>query len=73
MTILSDLQAGRKYSFGAYGIATVLAGLGRYDEAIVWFEKAADDGTMRPNIMSPVFDELRRDPRFARIKARMGL
>jgi TolB-like protein/tetratricopeptide (TPR) repeat protein len=73
LKILSDLLAGRKYSFGPFGIATVYAGLGNYDEAFAWLDKAADDGTMRPNIMSPMFDELRRDPRFARIKARIGL
>jgi len=73
MMILSDLQTGRKNSFGPFGIATVYAGLGNYNEAFAWLEKATEDGTLRPNIMSPMFDDLRRDPRFARVQAQMGL
>jgi tetratricopeptide (TPR) repeat protein len=73
MTILSDLLAGRKYSHGAFGIATVYTGLGDFDAAFPWFEKAVDEASMRPYIMGPMFEDVRRDARFARVKRRMGL
>ena len=72
-SILSDLLAGRKYSHGAFGIATVHAGLGNDDEAFVWLEKAVDESTVRVYLMGPMFDDLHRDPRFAGIKRRLGL
>ena len=71
--ILSDLLAGREYSHGAFGIATVYMGLRDYDEAFNWLDKAVDEHSTRPYLMGPMFEELRRDPRFARVKARLGL
>jgi TolB-like protein len=73
MAILSDLRAGRKDSHGAFGIATVYTGLQNYDSAFVYFEKAADEWSMRPYIMYPMFADIHRDPRFARLKRRMGV
>jgi TolB-like protein/tetratricopeptide (TPR) repeat protein len=73
MNVLSDLLTGRTYGHGAFGIASVYAGLGNYDEAFAWLDKAVDEGSMRPPIMGPMFDDLRRDPRFARVKKRLGL
>jgi tetratricopeptide (TPR) repeat protein len=73
MNVLSDLLTGRKYSHGAFGIASVYAGLGNYDEAFAWLDKAVDEGSLRPYITGPMFEELRRDPRFARLKKRLGL
>lgn len=73
MTILSDLQAGRKDSHGAFGIAAVYAGLRNYDQAFAWLDKAVDQNSMRPYIMGPMFDDLHRDPRFARFEQRMGI
>lgn len=73
MQVLSDLRSGRKYSHGAFGIASVYAGLGNYDEAFVWLDKAVDEGSLRPLIMLPMFEDLRRDPRFARVTRRVGL
>lgn len=69
--ILSDLLAGRKRSHGAFGIATIYAGLGAYDRAFAWLDKAADEGTVRIHLMGPMFADLRRDPRFERLKRRM--
>lgn len=71
-TILSDLLAGRRYSHGAFGVATVYAGLGDYDATFAWLDKSVDERTMRPYIMGPLFEDLRRDARFARLKERMG-
>jgi serine/threonine-protein kinase len=73
MSILSDLLSGRTDSHGAFGIATVYAGLGNYDSAFVWLDRAVEERTVRPYLMGPMFDDLRRDPRFSRVKARMGL
>jgi serine/threonine-protein kinase len=70
--ILSDLRTGRQYSHGAFGIATIYAGLGVYDSAFVWLDRAADEGSLRPYIMGPMFEDLRREPRFARFKKRIG-
>lgn len=43
------------------------------DEAFVWLDKAVDEGSLRPRIMLPMFEDLRRDPRFARVTRRVGL
>jgi len=72
-SILSDLRAGRTYSHGAFGIATVYTGLRDYDEALAWLDKAVDEKSVRVYLVGPMFDELRRDARFARVKRRIGL
>jgi eukaryotic-like serine/threonine-protein kinase len=71
--ILDDLLTGRKYSHGAFGIATVYAGLQNYDEAFAWLAKAVDERTDRVYLMGPMFADLQRDPRFAEIRRRMRL
>jgi len=71
--ILDDLLTGRKYSHGAFGIASVYMGLGNYDAAFVWLAKAVDEYSVRIYLMGPMFAELRRDPRFADIRRRMRL
>lgn len=72
-SILSDLLAGRKYSHGAFGIATVYAGLRDYDEAFAWLDKAVDENSVRVYLTGPMFDDLRRDARFDRVRRRIGL
>ena len=71
--ILADLLAGRQDSHGAFGIAIVYAGLGDFDAAFPWLERAVDERSWRPYLWGPMLDDLRRDPRFARVKRRMGL
>ncbi|MEJ7760795.1 MAG: protein kinase [Gemmatimonadaceae bacterium] len=71
--ILSDLQAGRKRSDGAFGIATIYAGLGEYDRAFAWLDKAVDEGSVRIYLMGPMFADLRRDSRFERLKRRLRM
>jgi TolB-like protein len=73
LIILDDLLAGREDSLGPFGIFSVYAGLGDYDQAFVWLEKAVDENKMRPYIMGPMFEELRLDPRFAGIKKKLGV
>ena len=67
--ILDDLTAGREYSHGAFGIAVVHAGLGDHDQAFLWLERSVEEHSWRPYIMDPLFEELHRDPRFARLGA----
>jgi serine/threonine-protein kinase len=71
--ILNDLLSGRRKSHGSFGIASVYLGLGQLDEALAWMEKAATEGTVRVYVMGPMFDELRRDPRFERVRRRLRL
>ncbi len=70
-SILSDLVAGRTYSHGSFGVATVYAGMRDYDRAFLWLYRATEDGTMSFYIVHPVFDDLHGDPRFKRIRARL--
>jgi TolB-like protein/DNA-binding SARP family transcriptional activator len=70
--ILSDLQSGREISHGAFGIAVVYAGLRDYDQAFAWLDKAADENSARVYLMDPMFEDLHRDPRFDRLKARLS-
>jgi serine/threonine-protein kinase len=73
--ILSQLLSARTNNQGAdaFGIASVYAGLGNYDAAFAWLDKAIDEGWMRPYIMGPMFDDVRRDARFAGVRQRMRL
>lgn len=71
-SILDDLLAGRKESHGAFGIATVYAGLRDYDKAFLWLDRAVDDNTVNAYIMHPMYADLQRDPRFARITRRLN-
>jgi TolB-like protein/Flp pilus assembly protein TadD len=71
--ILSDLLAGREDSHGAFGIATVYAGMLDYDAAFAWLERAVENNEVNAYIMHPVFSDLRADPRFERVRAQMGL
>jgi tetratricopeptide (TPR) repeat protein len=71
--ILSDLLAERQDSHGAFGIATVYAGMQDYDEAFAWLDKAVEGNEVNAYIMHPVYSDLRADPRFERVRAQMGL
>ena len=66
-TILADLLAGRRNSHGAFGIAATYAGLGDNENALRWLEKAIDENSERVYIVSPMFRDLQRDPRFTRM------
>jgi hypothetical protein len=55
----------------------VYAGLGDFDRAFTWLNRAVDEGylstTPYTEIMGPAFRELRRDPRFEPVRERLGL
>jgi serine/threonine-protein kinase len=57
----------------SYAVAFVHAGLGEFDRAFEWLEKSIDDRSLGFTIMEPIFAELRRDPRFAALRARLGI
>jgi adenylate cyclase len=63
---------------GADRVAMVYAGLGDRDAAFSWLDRGFDDGSLVLNpwfgeIMEPIFAELRRDPRFQRVRRRLEL
>ena len=60
----------------AVELAIVHAGLGDLDTAFAWIDRLKDPGTFRPSyitLMAPIFEDLRRDPRFDRVRERMGI
>ena len=59
----------------SYGIAVIYAGLGETDRAFQWLEKAYGDRSEGLGLLkvSPEFDNLRSDPRFANLVSRSGL
>ena len=67
MKILSDMLANRTYSRGGFGLGVVYTGLKDYDRAFEWFAKGAEEGQSSQYIMDPMFADLHRDPRFARL------
>ena len=69
-TLIARWERG---SGGAYDVAIVYAGLGKFDESFVWLDRALEDYSIRPTIMEPLFDDLRGDARFDRIRRRMGV
>jgi hypothetical protein len=56
----------------AYEVAEIYAGLGDFDRAFFWLDRSFDDHSFWPSVMGPLFDELRADPRFNRLRRRLG-
>jgi serine/threonine-protein kinase len=72
-TILADLTARRERTgVGAFHIAIVHAGFGDRDETFAWLDKSIDDRSIGSFIMGPTFEELHNDPRFAKLRRRLG-
>jgi tetratricopeptide (TPR) repeat protein len=67
------VEQWRRGSSGAYGVALAYAGARDFTEAFAWLDKSIDDRSLRYNIMEPAFDELRRDPRFAQVRRKLGI
>lgn len=70
--ILREMLAAAADSGYAYEVAEIYAGLGDFDRAFFWLDRALDDYSFRPSVMGPLFDELRADPRFNRLRRRLG-
>jgi uncharacterized protein HemY len=60
-------------SVGAYQLVTIYAGLREYDKAFEWLDRAVEDRSHTFTIMEHAFEELRRDPRFDRLRERLGI
>jgi hypothetical protein len=57
----------------AFDVATVYVGLGDLDSAFAWLERSFAERSSTFSIMHPAFEEVHRDPRFAAIRAGLGL
>jgi tetratricopeptide (TPR) repeat protein len=67
--LLADEAAGLA---PALAVAEVYIGLGDYDRAFVWMDRAFNDYSMDPQIMGPLFRDFRADPRFEQVRRRLG-
>jgi Flp pilus assembly protein TadD len=65
--------AGRRY-VAPVNLALIHIGLGEYDEAFAWLEKAGDHRSqwLSEILVDPAFDPLRPDPRFTDLLRRVG-
>lgn len=69
--LLDEVQTGRR---GAFDMVVIEAGLGNFDQAFAWLDRSIEDRSIEDaNMMEPIFNELRRDPRFERIRPRLGI
>jgi DNA-binding SARP family transcriptional activator len=68
--LLAEEAAGRAT---CYDIAEVYIALGDYDRAFVWLDRSFDDYSLGSGIMGPLFARFRADPRFERVRQRLGL
>jgi serine/threonine protein kinase/Tfp pilus assembly protein PilF len=67
------LERRRAGHAGAGGLAMVEAGLGNVDAAVAWMDTTIDEARLMPDLMGPALAAVRRDPRFDRIRARLGI
>ena len=68
--MLADESAGRATSFD---IVEAYIALGDYDRAFVWLDRSFDDYSLGSSIMGPLFARFRADPRFDRVRQRLGI
>ena len=68
--LLAEEAAGRATCFD---IAEVYIALGDYDRAFVWLDRSFDDYSIGSTIMGPLFARFRADPRFDRVRQRLGV
>jgi hypothetical protein len=73
-SVLRDLVDGwRRGKTGAFEVAIVYLGERDLDRSFQWIDRSFDDMSFRGEIMDPVYDDLRADPRFAAVARRIGL
>ena len=59
----------------AVDVAIVYAGLGELDQAFAWIDRT-DESSLTDSYLTltaPIFNDLRRDPRFDRVRERLGI
>jgi serine/threonine-protein kinase len=74
--VMDDLIASSKKRYiPSYLIAIILMGLGDIDATFEWLEKAYDEqyGFLAYLGVGPIFDPIRRDPRYRELARRVGL
>ena len=71
LDILRPIARTAADSGHAFEVAEIYAGLGELDLAFRWLDRAFEDYSLSPSIMGPLFDGVRDDPRFARIRQRL--
>jgi tetratricopeptide (TPR) repeat protein len=67
------LDRSRRTNGGAFDVALVYIGLGDDDRAFAWLDKAVDDRSLGLQWLHTIVAGLRRDPRFERLRQRIGL
>src|SRR5262249_44323976 len=75
LKMLDELTALSQWKDVSYYKALIYAGLGQKEQALEWLEKAYDE---RSDLLvylkvDPIFESLRKEPRFADLLRRMGL
>lgn len=58
---------------GSFFLAVVHGGLGDRDEAFRWLDRSVENFSMAPQLVQPLLDDLRGDPRLAQFRQRVGL
>lgn len=70
--MLAELAAHwQRTEEGAFLVAMVYAGLGDHDRAFEWLNRSIDEASLIAQMMSPIFDDLKPDPRYRRFRARL--
>jgi DNA-binding SARP family transcriptional activator len=73
-SVLRDLvDRWRRGKTGAFEVAIVYLGERDLDRAFQWIDRSFDDMSFRGEIMDPLYDDLRADPRFVAVARRIGL
>jgi DNA-binding SARP family transcriptional activator/TolB-like protein len=74
------LTRWRRGDGGALEVAVVYSGLGDIDQALTWLDRAIDDHSINGSpahplhlTLGPLFEDLRHDSRFERLRERLGL
>jgi tetratricopeptide (TPR) repeat protein len=76
LALIRELEARRRREYvPPFLLARVYTSLGDKDRAFAWLTRAVEerDQNVEENLFDPALDPLRADPRFARVRARMGL
>ena len=73
-SVRADLLKRRRSGHSVAADLTLIdAGLGNVDAALAWFDTTVAEDALQPDLMGPVLATVRRDPRFERIRVRLGI